>query len=463
MFRTVIDQPTLWDSILPAELLVLPVELGQVDELLDDPVFFAPFAAYFDARIGRPSIPMETYLRLMFLKFRYRLGYESLYREVSDSISWQRFCRIPFGTRVPHPTTLMKITTRCGDDAVTGLNEALLAKAVAAKLLRTDKVRADTTVVEAAVSYPTDSGLLAKAIGSMARTVVRIKAAGGATRTRSRDRRRSAGRRARSIAAKLKLRGEQQRDAAQAAVRRITGELAAITEAAMGEATAVIRNARRALRSAKGHRKGQLHRAINRLDNLVGHAERVVAQTRSRLAGVMPESASRVVSLHDVDARPIRKGRLGKPVEFGYKAQIVDNSDGVILDHNVEVGNPADAPQLVPAIERITARTGHAPRAVTADRGYGQASVEHDLHELGVRSVAIPRASKPSAARREFEHRRAFREKVKWRTGAEGRINHIKRSYGWNRTELTGINGARTWCGHGVFAHNLVKIGTLAA
>ena len=89
--------------------------------------------------------------------------------------------------------------------------------------------------------------------------------------------------------------------------------------------------------------------------------------------------------------------------------------------------------------------------------------MERDLYDLGVRSVAIPRTSKPSAARREFEHRRAFRDKVKWRTGSEGRINHIKRSYGWNRTELTGINGARTWCGHGVFAHNLVKIGTLAA
>src|SRR6478609_6715744 len=193
VIRTVNDQPTLWDSILPPELLVLPVELGRVDGLLDDPMFFAPFAAYFDARIGRPSIPMETYLRLMFLKFRYRLGYEVLCREVADSISWQRFCRIPFGTRVPHPTTLVKITTRCGDDAVAGLNQALLAKAAAAKLLGTDKVRADTTVVEAAVGYPTDSGLLAKAIGTMARTVARIKAAGGATRTRARDRRRSAG------------------------------------------------------------------------------------------------------------------------------------------------------------------------------------------------------------------------------------------------------------------------------
>jgi transposase, IS5 family len=382
---------------------------------------------------------------------------------VADSISWQRFCRIPFGTRVPHPTTLMKITTRCGDDAVAGLNEALLVKAAAAKLLRTDRVRADTTVVEAAVAYPTDSGLLAKAIGTMARTVVRIKGAGGATRTRARDRRRSAGRRARSIAAKLRLRGKQNRDQAQAAVRRITGELAGIAEAAMREAAAVIRNASRALRGATGQRNGRLRRAINDLNTVVGRTERVVAQTRSRLAGVMPESASRLVSLHDVDARPIRKGRLGKPVEFGFKAQIVDNADGVILDHTVEMGNPPDAPQLAPAIERITTRTGHTPRAVTADRGYGQASVEHDLHQLGVRSVAIPRASKPSAARREFEHRRAFRDKVKWRTGSEGRINHIKRSYGWSRTELTGIHGARTWCGHGVFAHNLVKIGALAA
>ena len=131
MLRTVSDQPTLWDAILPSELLVLPAELGRVDALLDDPVFFAPFAAHFDARIGRPSIPMETYLRLMFLKFRYRLGYEVLCREVADSISWQRFCRIPLGVRVPHPTTLMKISTRCGDDGVAALNEALLVKAVA--------------------------------------------------------------------------------------------------------------------------------------------------------------------------------------------------------------------------------------------------------------------------------------------------------------------------------------------
>ena len=85
MFRTVGDQVSLWEAVLPAELLKLPDELARVDGLLDDPVFFAPFVPFFDLRVGRPSTPMETYLRLMFLKFRYRLGYESLCREVSDS------------------------------------------------------------------------------------------------------------------------------------------------------------------------------------------------------------------------------------------------------------------------------------------------------------------------------------------------------------------------------------------
>ena len=140
VLRTVNDQPTLWDAILPAELLVLPAELGRVDGLLDDPVFFAPFAVHFDAQIGRPSIPMETYLRLMFLKFRYRLGYESLCREVADSISWQRFCRIPLGMRVPHPTTLMKITTRCLVDA--GGEEDAGGDAAVSDELRTGAVAA---------------------------------------------------------------------------------------------------------------------------------------------------------------------------------------------------------------------------------------------------------------------------------------------------------------------------------
>lgn len=58
----------------------MPDELARVDALLDDEVFYAPFLPFFHATQGRPSIPMETYLRLMFLNHHYRLGYEALCR-----------------------------------------------------------------------------------------------------------------------------------------------------------------------------------------------------------------------------------------------------------------------------------------------------------------------------------------------------------------------------------------------
>ena len=104
-----------------------------------------------------------------------------------------------------------------------GLNETVLAKAAEAKLLRTNRIRVDTIVVPANVSYPTDSGLLAKAIRRIAATGKRIQAAGGATRTTLRDRSRAAGRRAHEIGAKLRTRQAAGRDEAQATVRRVTG------------------------------------------------------------------------------------------------------------------------------------------------------------------------------------------------------------------------------------------------
>jgi IS5 family transposase len=204
-------------------------------------------------------------------------------------------------------------------------------------------------------------------------------------------------------------------------------------------------------------------RALDELAVTIGRTAQIVAQTRTRLAGQVPDGATRLVSLHDPDARPIRKGRIDKPVEFGYKAQVADNDDGVILDYSVEYGAAPDAPQLVPAVQRIRRRAGRMPRAVTADRGYGEPAVERDLQTLGVRTVAIPRKAKTSPARKNIEHSRSFHRLVKWRTGSEGRISYLKRRYGWDRTRLDGRHGAAIWCGHGVFAHNLVKIAVLAS
>ena len=146
---------------------------------------------------------------------------------------------------MPHPTTLVKITSRCGEQAVEELNEALVAKAAQAKVLRMHKVRADTTVVEANVAYPVDSSLLAKGVARLVKLGRSTKAQGLARRTKLRDRSRGAHRRAREVVNTLRRRGELARDE----LRRLNTELANTAAQTVREADAVVRNARRKLRS----------------------------------------------------------------------------------------------------------------------------------------------------------------------------------------------------------------------
>jgi IS5 family transposase len=459
MFRTYGPGPSLWETVLPPEALVMPAELARVDELLDDPAFFEPFRPFFDPERGRRSVPIETFLRMMFLKYRYRLGFEALCREVTDSVSWCRFCRVPLGGSVPHCSTLKKIAKRCGPAAVDALNEALLKKAADNKVLKTDRLRADTTVVPANVRYPTDSGLMARGVARLVALVATLHVLGLATRTKMRDRSRSMRRRAHDIGAWLRRRTDIAKEEAKA----INAEMATIAEASLGEARHVVANAKRGLRSAGAGASGRARATVAELELLIGRLDQVVAQTRARLDGNMPEGATRLVSLHDPDARPIKKGRIGKPVEFGCLAQVLDNTDGVVVDHSEHVGNPADGPLLAPAVGRVKERTGKAPREVTADRGYGEAKVDDDLTTLGVKFVAIIRKGRQTLARQAVERKPRFRKLIKWRTGSEGRISALKRGYGWDRSLMDGLDGTKTWCGYGVLAHNSVKISGLIA
>ncbi len=110
-----------------------------------------------------------------------------------------------------------------------------------------------------------------------------------------------------------------------------------------------------------------------------------------RLAGETPAAKARRVSLHDSDARPIRKGSLANPTRFGYTGHVTDNRDGIIVDYEIQAGMPPDAPRLVPAITQAIKATNLVPDAVTADRGYGQASVDTELADHGVGLAAILR------------------------------------------------------------------------
>jgi transposase, IS5 family len=436
---------TLWESVLPAELRELPPELGRVDELLDEERFLAPFRARLTATTGRPTIPIETYLRLMFLKHRYGLGYETLCREVSDSLTWRRFCRVALDGRVPDPTTLIKLTRRLGPELVVELNAGLLSLAVERRVLRSRRLRVDTTVVESDTRYPTDSGLCAHAVSRVTRAAQRIQATGLAARTHLRDRRRSVGKRVRRISARLAGGGRT-----RAAVDRPTGEIAERARQTVSEARRVARNARRSLGPG---RPGAV--LVDRLERELEAAEEVLAQTELRLQGqrTIPD---RRVSLVDPDARPIRRGNPRAPTEFGFKARIADTAEGFVIAEVPERGNPPDDALLEGAIEQARA-AGVQVRTVLADRGFGTPTGDAALARQGVRDAVIPRQREPAP----IERSRSWRRRYRFRNGREGRISHLKRK-GLSRTRLRGLPGAKTWVGGITLAHNLQRLATLS-
>jgi transposase, IS5 family len=448
-------QTTIWELLLPEEAKRLPAELQAVDAYLDDERFIAPWRGLFSARLGRPSVPVDTLLRLLYLKHRYQLGYESLCREVADSIGWRRFCRIGLDRPVPHPSTLIKLVRRAGPEVIEELNAALVAKLARGKLLRARKLRVDTTVVEADIDYPTDADLLEQAVRKVGGLVRRIKGRGAVSRTRFRDRGRAAGRRMKQLARTLRRRT----GVAMGEVDRLTGEVAAIARHTLRDVQVVARNARQARR----HRPddGHLGRLVGELEETIAATERLLAQADQRLAGnrVIPD---RLVSLSDPDARPIRKGKPRHPTQFGYTLLLAEDERGFIAHHQLQRGNPPDAPQLVPAVQRVIGVTGRPPGTVVADRGFGTAANDQAMEALGVKRVGLQRNGTPGKARLEHERTRRFRRLRNWRVGIEARISHLKRSFGLRRTRLRRLGGARTWVGLGIFAYNLQRMTVVA-
>jgi len=156
----------LFDLGLPVQVAELPVDLAALDRLLSDAVLLAPIERVWSASArdhGRPSIPMDRFVRLMVIKARSGgWGYETLMREVSDSLHLRRFCRIALTERVPDESTVRKLVRRLGPEVVEEIVMTVVAAATAPHAERRFCVRAariDSTVVEADIRYPTDLGL----------------------------------------------------------------------------------------------------------------------------------------------------------------------------------------------------------------------------------------------------------------------------------------------------------------
>jgi transposase, IS5 family len=449
MLRLAGDQvESLLDELLPVEVRELPAELAVLDRLLADPRLLAPIEQAWERAArghGRPTIPMGSFVRLMVIKQRTGWGYETLVREVSDSLHLRRFCLLPLTERVPDESTVRKLARRLGPATVNELTRVVIGKAQRETRFAARAVRIDATVVEADIRYPTDGGLAWQGARALAREGRKLAGRLHDPTVRVVDRSRRIGKLVRAISKTLSRRTGQRVEE----VLALNAKAGQAMAGSVREARALAAQARAAARGRGARAK---LRAAQQLEELADRCQRVVTQIQQRSRG--EKITDRLVSVSDPDASPIRKGKLGKPNEFGYVVQVAEvtantrrGARGDVLPAASAPGNPGEnrlLPQTVAELDRL----GLRPREVALDGGFVPGPTIQTLAGVAPTRTFISGRAEPGS-------RRTRRRLARYRTGCEGRISHLKRGYGLRRSRLKGDQGQRIWTGWAVLAYNL--------
>ena len=404
---------------------------------------------------GRHGAPAEVVLRLLILKHIRNWSYEVLEREVRANLVYRDFTRVG-AAKVPDAKTMGRWGVALGPEVLKQVHERLVQIARDKGVTAGRRMRMDTTVVETDIHHPTDSTLLGDGVRVLTRVMRKITQIAGAVGTKLRDRSRSVKLRLLEIGRVARAKGPIN----QEKLKQRYARLLDATSRVVGQAQRFSDEIRyRVKRSKSVLKQLALDGLRQELDLMIPRVRQVMKQTRARIFRGNTRSEGKLLSLFEPSTEVIRKGKAGKPNEFGKIVKLQEAENQIITDYQVYAQRPHDSDLLVAAIETHQALLGRAPRLLAADAAFYSLKNEAAAKAMGVKRVCIPNRSTRSAERKHEQRKRWFRDGQKWRTGSEGRISVVKRRHGLDRCRYKGYVGMNRWVGLGVIADSVVNIG----
>jgi transposase, IS5 family len=290
----------------------------------------------------------------------------------------------------------------------------------------------------------------------LTRLMKKITTIAGAAGTKLRDRTRSVKLRLLEIGRVARSKGPVRQDRLTQHYRRLLDATSRVVGQAKRFSKEIAQGAKRSRHSLKQLALVGLRR---QLDEMMPRVKQVMKQTRARIFRGNTRSEGKLLSLFEPSTEVIRKGKAGKPNEFGKMVKLQEAEHQIVIDYEVYARRPNDSDILVAAIDMHRALLGRTPRLVAADAAFYSNRNEAAAKAKGVKRVCIPNRSTKSTQRRREQRKRWFRNGQKWRTGCEGRISVVKRRHGLDRCRYRGFVGMQRWVGLGVIADNIINIG----
>jgi IS5 family transposase len=455
-------QRSFGDGLIAAEVKDLrEAWMPHVDAILaDDEIIAAVHQALAQRhpnsrRRGRPGFSAEIVLRLLILKHLRNWSYQVLEREVRANLVYRDFTRVG-SEKMPDAKTMGRWGIALGPAVIQQIHERIVQIAQAQKVVQGRKMRVDTTVVERNIHYPTDSSLLGDGVRVLIRSMRKITKLTGEAGAKFRDRSRSVKHRVIEIARAARGKTEPCRDK----MKRAYGKLVEATGRVVGQAKRFSKEIGTGVkRCADVVEQLALQAQRQLLDQMVPLVQQVLRQTKARIFAGDTHSEGKIVSVFEPSTEVIRKGKSGKPAEFGKLIKLQEAENQIVIDYVVYDRRPSDSELLIPALEAHEAKLGRIPRLIAADAGFSSAKNEAAARAKGVKRVCIPNYNSRDPARKREQKKPWFRNGQRWRSGCEGRISVGKRRHGLNRCRYRGDNGMKRWVGLGVISDNLINIG----
>jgi IS5 family transposase len=444
-------------ALVSAPGMELDPVLDQIDNLLDDDILFQTIRADLAKRHphtltnGRPSTPVEVILRMLTIKHLYGWSYELTCELVAGSLVLRQFCRV-YAQAVPTDTTLLRWANLIRPATLHQLHDRVVELACQHTVTRGRKLRIDGTVVEANIHYPVDSTLLGDGVRVLTRTIQRAKVLFGKDapldRAAFRNRTRSVRRVMKRLIDAARRRGEAAAEALHQQYRQLIDLSCLVVQQAQVIQVALAEQA-----DERAKRLGTT------LQTFIPRVRQVIVQTRRRVVqGQHVPAGEKLASIFEPHTAIIRRGKLGKPTEFGRVVWLDEVDGGIISRSAVLSGNPDDATQLEPSLTHHIQCFGRPPQLLVADGKVATPTNEQIAQRRGVRWVVLPKPGRKTARRQAYERQKWFRRGRDWRAGIEGRISGLKRRHNLERCLYHGDAGMERWVGWGIITHNLHMI-----
>lgn len=397
-----------------AELINLKHPLVKLGELIDWSVFETRWAEFFPSRTGRPASSPRLIAGLLYLQHTFACSDEDLIWTWVENPYWQHFCGETYFQHEPpiDPSSMTRWRQRVGEEGVEWLLTETIEAARRGKVVKAksfEKIIIDTTVMEKAVAYPTDSRLLERG----RQHLVKLAGTLGITLRQNYNRE----------APRLALQVGRYAHAKQ--YRRMKASL-------------------KSLRTLVGRVWRDIDRKLDRQDEVQRAKAASVLARIKRLLEQKPKDKNKLYSLHAPEVECISKGKAHLPYEFGVKVTVATtHKEGLVVGVRSLPGNPYDGHTLPEAIEQVSILTAQKPKMVFVDKGYRGVSVD---------GVTIWRSGQKRGVTP------SIKKAIHRRSAVEPAIGHMKNEGKLRRNWLKGSLGDAlnaVLCGAG---HNLRMI-----